>query len=546
MRKGYFLFFIFLALSEVMAQPDFRGGASLKIGANYRIYPGKVAQTEVFIVKSPLDQNILFAGCNTINFVPFFISEGIYTTTNGGISWQGNDTCTGEPIAFHGGDPGITIDKNGTFIITRLGREPFSGLYSHYSFDQGQTWSYQKVISTDDLERACVTTDVNQASPYFGRTYAAWVKFALPFPLMTAHTDDGARSWIAPEQVNNPSRRSAGGDLAMGPDGVVYLCWAGVTDTSPFKEVMVGFAASTNGGAEWRVTENAFSVNGITGILANKNNIRVNGLPCMAVDTTNGPRRGWIYIVTGQKDLAPAGSDPDIIMYRSEDGGLTWSSGIRVNQDALNNGKTQYFANIHLDKFGAVNIIFYDDRTTTSDSTGVFLARSLDGGNLWKEYEISDHHFAPEPIGGLGQGYQGDIIDLTSTDSKIWPVWMDNSSGIYQIWTTPIDFSSLNGVDDNTMEPGFNGLSRNFPNPFSTETTISYRITSPGFVSLKVFDAYGILLAELVKENQPPGYYEVKFNQDNQQVSPKATCGVLFYRLSLNDRTETGKMIYLN
>ncbi|NQV03334.1 MAG: hypothetical protein HQ542_11855, partial [Bacteroidia bacterium] len=89
---------------------------SLKFGDNYRLYPSNVTQTEVFIVKSPLDQNILFSTCNTLNFIPFFISEGIFVTTDGGQNWQGNDTCTGEPIAFHGGDPGITIDKNGTFI----------------------------------------------------------------------------------------------------------------------------------------------------------------------------------------------------------------------------------------------------------------------------------------------------------------------------------------------------------------------------------------------------------------------------------------------
>ena len=89
------------------------------------------------------------------------------------------------------------------------------------------------------------------------------------------------------------------------------------------------------------------------------------------MDNTGGQRDGWIYIVTGQKDLAPAGTDPDIILNRSEDGGMTWSQGIRVNQDALNNGKTQYFPAIHIDHFGAVNILYYDDRNTSNDSAGV-------------------------------------------------------------------------------------------------------------------------------------------------------------------------------
>ncbi|MDP1623388.1 MAG: sialidase family protein [Bacteroidales bacterium] len=545
MKTLYLLTILLLVISDLSAQNSLNDNSPLKIGKNYRIYPSNVAQTEVLLVRSPLDQNTMFVACNTLNFIPFFISEGIYTTTNGGVTWQGNDTCTGDPIAFHGGDPGISIDKNGTFIITRLGRSPFVGLYSHYSHDQGQTWSAQKVISTDDLERAALTTDANPATSFFGRTYAAWVKFATPFPLMFAYTDNGAQTWTAPKQVNNPPARCAGGDLAIGPNGEVYLCWAGVTDVSPFKEVQVGFASSSNGGGTWNVIENAFSVNGITGILSNKNNIRVNGLPSIAVDTTKGPRRGWIYIVTTQKAQAPAGADPDIILFRSADGGSTWSAGIRVNQDALNNGKDQYFPNIHIDKSGAVDIIFYDNRTTTTDSTGVFLARSLDGGDSWTEYEISDHHFRPYPIGGLGQGYQGDIIDLTSTDSKIWAVWMDNSSGDYQIWTVPIDFSSIGGVDETGQQPNSSALYQNYPNPFRSATKIGYRVTSSGFVSLKVFDIFGIQVAEPVKEVKSPGYYEVTVKSDDLQGHNSLNSGIFFYRFTVNDRVETGRMVSL-
>jgi len=543
MGKGYIILVILFIFSELSAQPVVTNDLPLNIGKSYRIYPSNVAQTEVFLVKSPLDQNIMFSACNTINFIPFFISEGIYTTINGGESWQGNDTCTGELIAFHGGDPGITIDKNGTFILTRLGRSPQYGLYSHYSLDNGKTWSYQNVISTDDLERATLITDAGSTSQFYGRSYAAWVKFALPYPLIFTFTGNGAQTWATPKQVNNPSHRSAGGDLAIGPNGEVYLCWAGVTDNSPFKEILVGFASSANGGTAWQITEHAFTVNGITGILSNKNNIRVNGLPLLAVDTTHGPRRGWIYIVTGQKDLLPAGSDPDIVMYRSVDGGLTWSQGIRVNQDNLNNGKTQYFPNIHIDKYGAVNIIFYDDRTTTSDSTGVFLARSSDGGSSWKEYEISDHHFEPVPIGGLGQGYQGDIIDLTSTDSKIWAVWMDNSTGTYQIWTVPIEFSSLEGVEDDGGRPGSTGLVQNYPNPFYSGTTIGYRVLSSGQVTLKVFDAFGVQIAGLVDEIKAPGYYEVSFTSVGSTTHSLIPGGIYIYQLRLNDRVETGRMV---
>lgn len=513
---------------------------------SYRIHPGGVNQTEVFIAKSPIDSDILWVSCNTLNFIPFFISEGIYTTTNGGTSWQGSDTCTGSPIAYHGGDPGITIDHNGTFILTRLGRAPFVGLYSHYSTDNGHTWSAQKVISTDDLERAVLASNTLPETPGYGRTYAGWVKFASPFPMMLAQTDDGGQTWTAPRQLNNPSNRSAGGDIAVGPGGEVYVCWAGVTDVTPFKEILVGFASSANGGADWNVTENAFPVNGITGIFPEKGNIRVNGLPSLDVDGTTGVRRGWIYIVTGQKNMAPAGTDPDIVLNRSTDGGKTWSAGIRVNRDPLNNGKTQYFPTVHVDHTGAVNVLFYDDRTTTFDSAGVFLARSLDGGETFTEYEICDHHFKPISIGGLGQGYQGDNIDLTSTDSHLWPVWMDNSTGVYQVWTVPVAFSSLGGIDERHTTGFQHCLEQNRPNPFRDETTIGYRVIRPGFISLKVYDLFGNLVAEPMKEYQSPGVYEVLFNPSHPHAPVGRAAGIYFYRLFTDDRVETRKMILMD
>ena len=84
------------------------------------------------------------------------------------------------------------------------------------------------------------------------------------------YTDDGGANWSAPAQINNPIQRSVGGDITMGPDGKVYACWAAVISVSPFTEDFVGIASSSNGGASWQVTENAFDMNGINGLLTQK------------------------------------------------------------------------------------------------------------------------------------------------------------------------------------------------------------------------------------------------------------------------------------
>ncbi|MEZ4766094.1 MAG: hypothetical protein R3C26_23780 [Calditrichia bacterium] len=176
-----------------------------------------------------------------------------------------------------------------------------------------------------------------------------------------------------------------------------------------------------------------------------------------------------------------------------------------VNQDALNNGKIQYFPALHVDDDGGLNVIFYDDRTTTSDSTGVFLARSTDGGDSWTEIEVSDHNFKPVPIGGLGAGYQGDNIDIISSDGQLLPMWMDNSSGTYQIWTAKVAIDAVGIETGETAVPSGFSLDQNYPNPFNPQTNIRYRIAEHSFVKLSIYNILGDLVKSLVSETQAPG-----------------------------------------
>ena len=159
-----------------------------------------------------------------------------------------------------------------------------------------------------------------------------------------------------------------------------------------------------------------------------------------------------------------------------------------------------------------MDILFYDDRNTASDMAGVFMARSLDGGQSWKEFEVSDHNYKHAPIGGLGQGYQGDNIDLTSTETKIWPVWMDNSSGIYQIWTVPVEFTSLDGIGSTSSEVPLFELRQNEPNPCSGTTCLRYQISDTRYLISDLFDISGRKICELLNEKKMPGEYNLEID----------------------------------
>ncbi|MBI3195258.1 MAG: T9SS type A sorting domain-containing protein [Ignavibacteriae bacterium] len=513
---------------------------SVNVGQSYRIYPSTIVQTEPQVAKHPLNQNILFVSSNTLNLNTGFQSEGVYSTTNGGASWFGSDTCKGLLVTDHRGNPGIAIDKSGKFIITRLGVSP--GLYSHYSTNNGLNWSSFKTITTEDLYKATLTTDGSSSSNYFGRTYAVWTLLsAQPFPTVFSFTDDGGVNWSSPTQINNPTtgKIGNGGEVDIMTNGTIGVCWARAINRSPFTADFVGFASSTDGGTNWTVNESAFDVNGINGYLVDKANLRVKDLPHIAIDKSGLSRSNWIYLITAQKGLAPSGNDPDIILNRSSDSGKTWSSGIRVNQDALNNGKYQYFPAIHVDDGGGVNVLYYDERNTTADSVGVFLSRSIDGGTTWIDFQVSDHNFKPAQIPGMTVGYQGDNIALTSVGNTLHTFWMDNSTGIYQIWSAQIEISAL-GIDDGSAEiPSRVELSQNFPNPFNPGTVISYKLKVKSFTSLKVFDVLGKEVSILVNEVKQADEYSVTWD------ASYFPSGIYLYKLSTPDGVQVRKMVYL-
>ena len=82
-------------------------------------------------------------------------------------------------------------------------------------------------------------------------------------------------------------------------------------------------------------------------------------------------------------------------------------------------------------------------------------------------------------------------------------------------------------------------LSQNYPNPFNPSTKIKYSIPQYGFVTLKVYDILGRVIATLVNEEKRAGNYEVNFHANN------LSSGIYFYRIEAGGFTDTKKFILL-
>jgi hypothetical protein len=99
---------------------------------------------------------------------------------------------------------------------------------------------------------------------------------------------------------------------------------------------------------------------------------------------------------------------------------------------------------------------------------------------------------------------------------------------------------SISGVKKTeTILPDEYKLDQNFPNPFNPSTTISFELPVESKVILKIFNAIGQQVDELVNENLPAGSYSFQWNAKDQPS------GVYFYKLVADSFSAVKKMIYL-
>jgi hypothetical protein len=62
-------------------------------------------------------------------------------------------------------------------------------------------------------------------------------------------------------------------------------------------------------------------------------------------------------------------------------------------------------------------------------------------------------------------------------------------------------------------------LLQNYPNPFNPSTTIPYRLKSPAYVKVMVYNVLGELVRVLVNHHQSAGYYELDFTPNSKETT---------------------------
>lgn len=430
----------------------------VEITPNIPLHPNPlITQSELSIKVHPTNPEILLAAANAVDPVRLKGSMGWYISTDGGRNWKGRDTLpTHTNLERSLTDPAVAVSLQGTLYVNSVFVSDSADVILARSDDAGTSWQQFSVpyMSNNEDKNHCVV-DVSTESPYAGRVYVAFTDFdpnlSIASPILCSWSVDNGASFSPPQNISSGvgSLFAQGVNLATGPNGELYAAWSGYDDWPPPVQTRIGFNKSTDGGDTWFGARSLRTINDIRGLLhKGSQSIRVNSFPSLAVDLSNGERRGWIYLVYAERQLTRS-----IYLITSSDGGETWSEPKEVPHDYSINDRWFPWATVD-PTTGFLYVVYYDSRNfSNNDSAQVYLSFSIDGGETFEDILVSDQPFLPKSIPGLALGYMGDYIGVTALNGIVWPCWNDDRTGIYQAYTSRVEIVKVGEPPTLMVEP---------------------------------------------------------------------------------------------
>ena len=164
-----------------------------------------------------------------------------------------------------------------------------------------------------------------------------------------------------------------------------------------------------------------------------------------------------------------------------------------------------------------------------SSETDNFEFESMEPQELTEEWETITFHY-PDAAGSYPIiAVMPDFEDPLTIEENI-TIYLDNiilSNSAEDPLATSIEQDEL---------PVQVALKQNFPNPFNPATNIAFELKNAEQVTLKVYNALGQEVANLVDGLRSSGQHQVNFNADGM------SSGIYFYRLQTSSRSITRSM----
>jgi hypothetical protein len=141
----------------------------------------------------------------------------------------------------------------------------------------------------------------------------------------------------------------------------------------------------------------------------------LDGMVFLAVDRSGTATNNNIYMLAS---VVPSGrSTTDVMFVRSTDGGLTFSTPRKINDDPVNPSKWHWFGTLSVAPNGRIDSVWYDTRNAANNTDSqLFYSWSTDGGVTWAPNVAVSNTFNPFE-GYPNQSKIGDYITVVSDNT---------------------------------------------------------------------------------------------------------------------------------
>ena len=424
-------------------------------GNDIRIFPSPNPQSEIHLSINKVNPNVLLLSSQTFPVANSW--QGAYWSTNGGTTWVGSDHLPNN--APGRGDPSTAFDAAGNGYVSTMSYvlgntdNPPNGYLLQRTANNGTAWQPQVSGSgiINGFDKPMIAADDIAASPNANNFYCAWTNFNVSGRIEFNRSTNLGATFSVPIYLS--AGVGQGANVQTGTNGEVYVCWSDYAGNAlhDYSAKGLGFCRSVNGGVNFTSDQRVISYTGIRAyntITGHEENplfggTRVNDFPAMAVDKSNGVRRGRIYVVAPVKEN---GNGKAIIQISwSDNQGTTWSLPKTVS---IANGRQNWFPWITVDATnGNIYVIYYSLDAANGFSTNTYVAISNDAGATFINQRVSDAAHITAPIMEFQQGYAGDYIGITSHSGRAYAAWCDNRTGQWQDYVSQVSNSDITGSD---------------------------------------------------------------------------------------------------
>jgi hypothetical protein len=141
----------------------------------------------------------------------------------------------------------------------------------------------------------------------------------------------------------------------------------------------------------------------------------LDGMVFLAIDRSGTATNNNIYMLAS---VVPSGrSTTDVMFVRSTDGGLTFTTPRRINDDPVNPNKWHWFGTLSVAPNGRLDSVWYDTRNAANNTDSqLFYSWSTDGGVTWAPNVAVSNAFNPFE-GYPNQDKIGDYITIVSDNT---------------------------------------------------------------------------------------------------------------------------------